>query len=204
MQDRRSNPCDDVATVVATAEFEGRPLGDWAIGLMLLLLIGVSDTTAGLISNGITLLADHPAVRRQLVAQPELIHGAIEEVLRFDSPIQNAKRVTTRPVLLRDLEIPEGARVFLFFGSANRDEDRFVDSERFIVTRAPNPHLAFGAGVHRCIGAPLARLEGEIAISEFLRRWPEFEVAGSATRHNSNVMRSFDALPLAVQETSAR
>jgi cytochrome P450 len=142
------------------------------------------------------LLANYPEQRHWLAANPSSIDRAVEEIVRFESPIQNAKRTVVRPITLYGATVPQGARLFLLFGAANRDEQQFSDSEIFDITRQPTSHLGFGGGVHRCIGAPIARLEGQIAISEVLRRWPEYELAGKPQRLTSNVMRGITSLPV--------
>lgn len=195
VEDRRKNPRDDVLTMVSNALVDGRPIGSRAVGMSMLLFVAATDTAACLITNGLNLLRNHPDQRAWLASHPSAIEGAVEEILRYESPVQNAKRTVVEEIVLNGVTIPEGAPLFLFFGSANRDETRVAASEVFDVTRQPAPHLAFGAGIHRCIGAPIARLEGQLAINAILKRWPNYEVRGSPTRIDSNVIRGLTELP---------
>ncbi|MFN8026924.1 MAG: cytochrome P450 [Acidimicrobiia bacterium] len=187
---RRAAPNDDILSLLVTMEVDGEPLTDAeVIGMCLLLISGGHETTSKLIANGVRLFGRHPDQRRAVIDDPELMVPAIEELLRFTSPTQYMTRTTTRPVEVRGVTIPADAKVALLFGSGNRDPEEFERPEDFDIFR-PNPRiLAFGHGAHVCLGAAVARLEGRIALQEFLARFPEYEVdeAGITYMHSGNV-----------------
>ncbi|HEV8192234.1 MAG TPA: cytochrome P450, partial [Ktedonobacterales bacterium] len=153
------------------AEIDGERLTDIELlGFCILLLIAGNETTTNLIGNAILCFDEHPEVYEQLRATPELLPSAIEEVLRYRSPVQAMERVALMDVELDGQRIPADERIIAYMGSANRDEEQFPDADRFDITRMPNRHLAFGYGIHFCIGAPLARLEARIALGAMLAR----------------------------------
>lgn len=169
---------DNLLNRLATAELDGERLNHAEIlGFFQLLLLAGSETTTNLIGNALICLLDNPDQRKLLRARPELLPSAIEETLRFRGPLQFVFRQTLRDVELRGQRIPEGQLVLACLGSANRDATVFNDPERFDITRDPNPHLAFGHGIHFCLGASLGRLEARIALQQFLERFPEFTYA---------------------------
>jgi cytochrome P450 len=146
--------------------------------MVFLLLIAGHETTVNLIGNGAYLLLTHPDQRDRLRAEPDLLPAAVEEFLRYESPVQVAThRVTTADVELGGAVIPAGHTVIVSLLSANRDEARFPDPTRFDIARRDSGHVAFGHGIHYCLGAPLARLEGQIALGTLLRRYPEMGLA---------------------------
>jgi cytochrome P450 len=174
---RRERRGDDLMSALLDAEIDGRRLSEEELlGFCFVLIVAGNDTTTNLIANGAVLLADHPDQRKSLVQSPEGIPNAIEEMLRYESPVQALPRVTRRPALLHGETIPEGALVRLVWGAANRDEREFADPDRFDVTRVIPRHLAFGQGVHFCLGANLARLEARVAFEELLARIPEYRL----------------------------
>ncbi len=175
---RRSQPRADLLTALAEAEKSGALEPAEAASMPVHLFFAGIQTTSALIARSLLLLAQHPDERRTLVDDSSLMPAAVEEFLRFESPIQWFARTTTRDVTVHDEVIPEGARVLLMWGSANRDERRWADADRLDVTRPPRRHLAFGDGIHHCLGAPLARLEARIALEELLAHIPEYEVSG--------------------------
>src|SRR5215469_3529883 len=130
------------------------------------------ETTANLIGNGVLALMRHPAELERLRQDPSLVESAVEEMLRYESPVQRVSRITTEDVVVGGHTIPAGSLVPALLGAANRDPDHFAEPDRFDVTRRDNRHLAFGSGIHFCLGAPLARLEGEIVFASLLRRFP--------------------------------
>ena len=144
---------------------------------MQLLLVGGQETTANLINNAVLCFLEHPDQLARLRAAPDLLPSAIEEVLRYRSPLQWMPRATPRDVEMHGQVIPAGKLVLPMIGSANRDPRQFPDAGRFDITRDPNPHIAFGHGIHSCLGAPLARLEARIALADFLERVEGFELA---------------------------
>ena len=187
---RRVEPTDDLLSLLVTMEYEGAPLTDaQVIGMCMLLIAGGHETTAKLIANGVRLFGAHPDQRAAVIADPELMTQAVEELLRFTSPTQFMTRTTTRAVEVRGRVIPAGAKVALLLGSGNRDPREFERPDDFDIFR-PNPRiLAFGHGAHVCLGAAVARLEGKVALQEFLDRFPSYEIdeTGIAYMHSGNV-----------------
>lgn len=176
--ERRAAPRDDLLTALAQAEVEGDALSEQEIfGFVQLLMIAGTETTASLIPNAILCLAEYPAQLARLRQTPAALSAAIEEVLRFRSPVQWMLRVTAREAEMNGHAIPAGKLVLAVIGSANRDPRYFADPEQFDISRDPNPHLAFGHGIHFCIGAALARLETRVALGSFLDRIESFEIA---------------------------
>jgi cytochrome P450 len=175
---RRAAPREDLLTRLVEADVDGVRLSDDEIlGFFQLLLLAGHETTTNLISNAIVSLVESPGELARLRASPELLSSAIEEVLRYRSPVQAIFRLTRRDVELHGQVIPAGKLVLPMLGSANRDARQFQDPERFDITRDPNPHLAFGHGMHFCIGAPLSRLEARIALPDLLTRMKTIEIA---------------------------
>jgi cytochrome P450 len=178
---RRAAPQDDLLTRLVAAEVDGERLThEEILGFFQLLVVGGQETTTNLIANAMLCFAEHPDQLARLRAAPDLLPAAIEEVLRYRSPLQWVMRTPRRPVELHGQVIPAGKLVLPVIGSANRDPGQFPDAGRFDITREPNPHLAFGHGIHGCLGAPLARLEARIALADLLGRLGEFGLAGAA------------------------
>jgi cytochrome P450 len=199
--DRRRRPRDDLLSAIATGEAGGSRLTSELGGLCTLLSVAGSETTFSVIGNAIWLLASHPAQRRRLVDDRSMIPAALEEVLRVESPVQYLGRVTTRDVELHGRTIPAGKRVALIFGAANRDERRWNDPDSFDVSRPARRNLAFGEGIHHCLGAPLARLEGRVVLEELLRSMPEFSLNGPGERTSTYTTRGFESLPVVVEQS---
>jgi cytochrome P450 len=197
--ERRAHPRDDLLSQMANAEIEGVPLGDKAVGMAFLLFAAASDTTASLLSNALFLLARHPEQRAALIADPTVIPQAIEEILRYESPIQNMKRLALRDIELHGDVVPAGDTVLLLFGSANRDERRFPEADRLDITREIARHLGFGEGLHFCLGAPLARLEAKIALELFLPAFPSYDLAGPIERVKKQNIRGLAKLPVTLR-----
>lgn len=175
---RRSAHQDDLLTRLVEAEVDGERLTQQEIlGFVQLLLVGGQETTANLINNAVLCFLENPDQLPRLRAAPDLLPSAIEEVLRYRSPLQWMPRATRCDVEMHGRVIPAGKLVLPIIGSANRDPRQFPDAGRFDITRDPNPHVAFGHGIHACVGAPLARLEARIALADFLERVKEFEPA---------------------------
>lgn len=172
VRERRARPRPDLLTRLVTAELDGRRLGDQEIvGFATLLLLAGHITTTILLGNAVRCLDEHPGAQAALRADATLIPAAVEEVLRYRSPFARTSRVTTSAVRLGDRVIGPEQLVHVWLLSANHDERRFERPDDFVVDRRPNPHLAFGRGIHFCLGAPLARLEATIALGLLLRRW---------------------------------
>ncbi|MER5552509.1 cytochrome P450 [Streptomyces sp. NPDC002793] len=175
IEGKRRAPGDDLMSALIEArDDEGdRLTPDELIGMAFLLLVAGHETTVNLISNGVRALLDHPEQLALLRAEPELIDGAVEEMLRYDGPVQTATfRFTREPVQVGPVVIPEGEAVLVALGSGDRDAGRYPDPDTFDIRRAAQGHLAFGHGIHFCLGAPLARMEGRIAIRALLERCP--------------------------------
>ena len=178
LDERRRTRREDLMSALLDAEIDGEKLSqEDLLGFCFVLIVAGNDTTTNLIANGAILLARHEVARRELVADPALIEDAIEEMLRCESPAQALPRRATREVRLHGVTIPAGAEVKLVWGAANRDEREFEDPDRFDVHRRIRRHLAFGQGLHFCLGANLARLEVRVAFEELLARIPCYDLA---------------------------
>jgi cytochrome P450 len=176
-----AEPKDDLLSRLVEAEVDGERLsGHEIVGFVELLIIAGQETTSNLIGNAMLCFAEHPDQLARLRERPELMGKAIEEVLRFRSPVQWIFRATKSDVTLHGQTIPAGKLVLPMIGSANRDAEVFAEPNRFDVAREPNPHIAFGHGIHFCLGAPLARLEASIALPDLLARLGDIELASDA------------------------
>ncbi len=194
--ERRTAPREDLMTLLVEASKAGQLSDDEVLGASMLLFVAGITTTSGLISNSLLHLDRFPDQRRLLRQDPSLLPQAIEELLRYDAPIQALARTAMRDVAAHDGLIPRGARVVLVWGSANRDERRWADPDRLDLTREPQRHVAFGDGLHHCLGAPLARLEARIAFEELLRRIPDYAVCGPVVRIKTPTDRALESLPV--------
>ncbi len=195
--EKRKNPSDDLMSALLAAEVDGKRLGQAElVGFAVLLLIAGNETTTNLISNAAVLLDQHPDQRSYLFEDPARIEIAVDEFLRFDSPVQGLERIVTEELTLNGETLQRGNRVFLMVGAANRDERVIPDPHAFDVRRTPNPHLAFGWGGHFCLGANLARMETRIAFEEIGRRLPEYHVSGPTQRLYSGAFRGLLSVPI--------
>jgi cytochrome P450 len=187
---RRVEARDDLLSVLAGAEIDGDRLTDEdLLNFTFLLLVAGNETTRNLIALGTLALIAHPDQCRLLVEDPALIPGAVEEMLRWNSPVVHMARRALVDVEIRGQRIAAGDVVVMLYQSANRDEAVFgYDSEEFKVTRHPNPHIAFGCGEHSCVGAQLARLEATVMFEELLRRFPRLELVGEADRMRATMV----------------
>jgi cytochrome P450 len=177
IEQARRAPGDDMLSRLLEPDETGDQLSDLEVRAMcVLMLFAGHETTTTLISTGILLLLQHPEELARLRAEPKLIDRAVEEVLRHDGPVRTLIRTANEPLVLGGVQIEAGQRVFLVLLAANRDPRRFQDPERFDVGRRPNPHVAFGRGIHTCIGALLARIEGRAAIPAILEQLPGLEL----------------------------
>lgn len=200
---RRAKP-GDPARDVLTRLIQGEENGDRLTEKELLhncifLLNAGHETTTNLIGNGLVTLSHYPEQKQRLIAHPELIKTAVEELLRFESSNQLGNRMTVAPVELGGIAMPPGTPVTLCIGAANRDPAQFADPENFDVARTPNRHLAFATGAHQCAGMALARLEGAIAISRFLARFPKYALNGEPVRGGRVRFRGFLSVPCVVE-----
>ena len=182
VEERRNTDRQDLVSLVVNAEWEGEKLSDVDVMFeTMLVLVGGDETTRHVISGGVAALLQNPDQLRMLQAEPALLPGAIEEMLRWATPVRNMNRTATKDVDVAGMKIREGDRVLLLYPSANRDEKVFADPFRFDITRSPNDHVAFGAyGRHHCLGAPLARLELRILFEELLTRLDDMELAADS------------------------
>ncbi len=196
--ERERRPAGDVLTTIAEAHT--RELGlDVLAELAIVLYIAGYETTANLLSNSLLHLAEHPDQRAWLVANPDRLPDAVEELLRFDAPVQVLARNTTKPVEVHGESLPAGARVLLLWGAGNRDPRRYDDPDRLDLGRPVLRHLSFGNGIHHCLGAPLARQEARVAFAKLLARVPEY-VIGEPVVRNTNMVstRGIVSLPASV------
>jgi len=197
LAERRKSRRDDLMSALLDARLDGRQLDETRLlGFCFLLVVGGNDTTMNLLGNGAALLAKHPDQRRRLVHAPSLIPEAVEEMLRIEAPTQALSRRSTRDVQLHGVMIPAESRVLVSFGAANHDERFFHDPERFDIMRENKQHLSLGHGVHFCMGASLARMEGRIAFEEFLARHPDFELEEEPGWITSRWARSHPAVQI--------
>jgi cytochrome P450 len=195
---KRAEPADDIATSLLQAEVDGERLTDFAFNMFFLLLINAGgDTTRNLIAAGILALIEHPGQQARLAADPSLLPTAIEEMLRFTSPVTAFTRTATTDTELHGIRVRKGDRAAMYYPSANRDEAHFADPDTFDVGRTPNHHLAFGGGgTHFCLGANLARVEAAAIVPEVLSRMTDLELAGPVERVHSTLMNGIHSMPV--------
>jgi cytochrome P450 len=196
---KRSRADDDLMMAMIRAEDEGDTLSDQELleNVMLLFLAG-HETTVNLIGNGTNALLDHPDQRARLAADPDLAANAVEELLRWDSPVQFSRRIMLEPVEMHGYTFEVGDLVMTCLGAANRDPEKFGPTADRLDLGRPDAreHVSFGSGVHHCLGAALARLEGQEAIGRLVRRFPDIERTGAPTHNTRIVLRGYDALPI--------
>ncbi len=191
-------PSADLFGRLLSAEIDGRRLTDEELAdYGFILVVAGLDTTAWVLRSGLWHLAQHPEDRAKLAAHPELVETAVEEFLRCLSSVQAMARTVTRDVDLNGHRLHTGDRVLLVFGAGNRDEAKFPDGDRIVIDRRPNPHVAFGAGIHRCMGSNLARRELRVALEEFLIRYPDFSFAPGS----DPAWFGIDPLPLVLERS---
>jgi cytochrome P450 len=203
---REKNPSDDLITELLNVEFEDetgktRKLHKQELIVFLAVVAGAGVETTGRLFGWMgKVLAEHPDQRAELAADHSKIPLAIEELLRFEPPGPHVARyVATDDVTFQDQTVPAGSPLLIMLASANRDERHFEDPDRFDISRKPGGHLTFGRGAHFCVGSPLARLEGRVALEEVLKRWPTWDVDMSkATRSRTSTVRGWDSMPAIV------
>ncbi len=200
---RRRNPGTDlVSALVAHHDADAESLSaDELLAFVVLLLLAGNETTTNLIGNGSLALGRHPQAMATLRANPDLLRTAIEEMLRYDGPVQSTFRTATRDCEIAGTPVSKNTGIFAIVAAANRDPAQFPDPERFDVTRTPNEHLAFGEWIHFCIGAPLARLEATIAFETMLARFPNLNLKNPdapLTYKGSYFLRGLSSLPMAI------
>jgi cholest-4-en-3-one 26-monooxygenase len=206
--EKRAHPSDDIITTLINAEIEWEgeknQLSELEFDLFFMLLsVAGNETTRNLISHGMQAFFDFPDQWQKLVADPSLLDSAVEEMLRFGTPVMHFRRTATADFELRGQPIKAGDKVVIWYVSANRDEEAFVDPDRFDITRTPNDHVAFGGGgPHFCLGANLARMEIKVMFDELIRRLPDLRQAGPAQRLRSNFINGIKHLPVEFEPKS--
>ncbi|MEZ4521491.1 MAG: cytochrome P450 [Thermomicrobiales bacterium] len=198
VRERRDNPQDDLLTGLIQAEEEGNRLTEQEmISTVFLLLFAGNETTTNLIGNGILNLLRHPAELERLRENPGMMRTAIEELLRYEGPVQLTTRFAAEPLEIDGHRIEAGDHIEFVLGGANRDPEQFPDPDRLDIGRRPNRHIGFGHGIHFCLGAPLARAQGQIAIGTLINRYPTLELADDDIqwRHNP-ILRGLKGLRL--------
>jgi pimeloyl-[acyl-carrier protein] synthase len=196
--ERRHEPRADLISALVAVEERGDILTEPELVVMCtLLLIAGHETTVNLIGNGTLALLQHPDELARLRGDRSLIGTAVEELLRFDSPVQMTARVAREPLEIGGQSIDAGDFVLPLLGAANRDPQQFQDPDRLDLGRTPNPHVGFGRGIHFCLGAPLARLEGQIVIDALVQRFPNLKLVGQPVRRDQITLRGLRSLPVA-------
>lgn len=200
---RRANPGDDLISALITARDESDALSeDELLAFVVLLLLAGNETTTNLIGNGLLALCRHPDQQNRLRENRALIPSAIEEMLRYDPPVQMTVRIPTAATNIGGTEIAPGSLAFILLAAANRDPAHFPNPEKFDIAREPNEHVSFGEGIHFCLGAPLARLEGAIAIEAMLDKFPRLQLASPEARleyRGSMALRGLSELRLSAR-----
>jgi cytochrome P450 len=205
IEQRRRQPGDDLISLLLASTLEGEALDvGFVLGFAFLFIVAGSETTTNLIGNGMIALAHHPDQLDAMRADPSLVPGMIEEVLRYDGPVQGVGRVVNTDVRVGDVTIPAGAKVQLRWGSANRDDDEYDDADAFDLRRRVRRQVAFGHGIHYCLGAALTRLEGRVIFEELLARLGEWEVPDAIERLASGEVRGPVRLPLTFSPSPGR
>jgi cytochrome P450 family 142 subfamily A polypeptide 1 len=200
---RAAAPADDLMSVLVHAEVDGDRLDDEElVQESLLILVGGDETTRHVISGGTAELVRNPDQRDRLAADPSLMDGAVEEMLRWVTPIKNMARTVTHDVELRGQTLRQGQKLLLLYASANRDEAAFDDPRRFDIERSPNDHVAFGFGTHFCLGASLARLELKVMTERILTRLPDLEMVGDTPLRPANFISGFERMPVRFTPTA--
>jgi cytochrome P450 len=197
IQDRRASPTDDLASLLANATIQGEPMGMMeTVGYYLITFTAGHDTTKNALVDGMRAFLEHPDQFERLRRQPELAESAVEEVVRWTSPVNYMKRTAREPYELRGQRIEAGDTVVMFYASANRDEDVFEDPFAFRIDRHPNPHLGFGIGEHFCLGANLARRSQRALWLQLARRMDWAELAGEPEQIHSSFVVGLKSLPV--------
>jgi cytochrome P450 len=194
---RDSEPQDDLTTYILQSDFNGKPMSDLDFGIFFVQIVTAGqDTTQTMLASGLHTLIQHPEQLQALRDDPGKIPGAVDEILRYANPLHYFRRTATQDTELGGSQIKAGDKVAMYYTSANRDEDVFVDSQTFDISRRPNPHLSFGVATHYCLGVHLAKLEGKIFFEELLRAFPKIELTGPAVRTRSNLNNALKKLPI--------
>ncbi len=196
-QRRTQAPREDLTSLILAGNFGDGPMTDLDFGIFFVQLVTAgNDTTKTMLSSGLLALLEHPEQLAALRADPSLIPGAVEEILRYENPLHYFRRTATADSVLHDTEIAAGEKVAMYYTAANRDPDVFADPHRFDISRSPNPHLSFGIGEHFCLGAHLARLEGQVFFEEVLGTFSQIEATGEPVRVRSNLNNGLKRFPV--------
>jgi cytochrome P450 len=197
---RRQAPGDDlVSSLIAETDAEGgRLTEDELVTTCTLLLNAGHEASVNVVGNGVTALLGHPDQLAALRADPGLVPSAVEELIRYDSPLQLFERTAVADTEIDGITVEAGSKVAALLGAANRDPAAFAEPDRFDVARTPNPHIGFGAGIHFCVGAPLARVELQASLATLLRRFPALSLAAQPERRPEFVIRGVRSLPVTV------
>jgi cytochrome P450 len=197
MRRRNEPPREDLTTLLLETDFNGNYMTDIDFGSFFVQLVTAgNDTTKTMLASGLMTLLDHPDQLAALRADPTLVPGAVEEILRFQNPLHYFRRTATADTELRGVEIKAGDKVAMIYTSANRDEDVFDDPQSFDIRRSPNPHLSFGIAEHFCLGVHLARLEGRVFFEELFATFPTIELTGEPVRVRSNLNNALKSMPV--------
>lgn len=198
-EQRRAKPADDlISALVAARDSEGALTDEELVTMAALLLAAGFETTTGLLANGVRALVDHPDQAELLRTTPELAPAAVEELLRFDSSVQlvTGRRAPTALTVTEGLDLTAGQRTLGLLGAANRDPEVFTDPDRLMLDRDEQPPLSFGGGIHHCLGAPLARLEAQVAFPALVSRFPKLAITGAPTRRAGLALHGYTAMPI--------
>ena len=190
----------DILSILIRSHDNGELSENELLHNCIFLLNAGHETTTNLIGNGVAELLQHPDQLASLIQSPELIGSTVEEILRYQSPNQLGNREVTEDIEVGGVRLPQDSTITLCIGAANRDSARFDDPEQFDIRRQPNPHLAFATGIHSCLGMTLARLEGQVAISGLLSRYPDLELAGPAAHQKRSRFRGYSSLPVRLNQ----
>ena len=197
--ERSAIPRDDFVTALNAAEEEGEKLTHQEVLMTLtLLLVAGNETTKNLIGNGLLALLQHPEQLAKLHLEPELTPSAVEELLRYDCPVQMDGRTAMEDVEIGGKQIAKGQGVLMLIGSANRDTVAFHDPDMLLIDREVHGHVSFGRGIHHCLGAQLAQVEGQVALRKLIQRYPDIRLAGKPRRNDRIVLRGLESLPIEV------
>ena len=197
--ERRREPGDDLLSALVAVEDAGDQLTEDELLTMAALLFAAGfETTTNLLGNGLVALLRNPDQLALLRERPDLAPAAVEELLRYDSPVQIVSRIAMAPVEIAGVDLEAGERVVAYLGAGNRDPERFPDPERLVLDRRDNAPLSFGGGIHYCLGAPLARLEAQVALPALVRRFPTLALDGEPERRDSLSIRGYTRLPITI------
>jgi cytochrome P450 len=206
-RERRAEPAprEDLTSLILAADFDGAPMSDADFGSFFVQLVTAgNDTTKTMLSSGLLALLEHPDQLAEVRADPRLVPGAVEEILRWANPLHYFRRTATARTEVRGVPIAAGEKLAMVYTSANRDEDVFADPHGFDIHRDPNPHLSFGIAEHFCLGVHLARLEGRVFFEELLATFETIELTGEPRRTRSNLNNALRLLPVRLERGSRR